>query len=164
MSNPVLSQKLSQAACELVRRRHVREAGGPEPFPADDSSPYLGPVLVFPAMLHFNGAALALELLRRKESTDGWQRAVPAYMGDLAALLQRMGDRSSFEDWLGRLRKGDFADGGDLQSLAAGEVLEQYLLLHHRLAMAAAWLKHYAGLFCPKKETRAAAPARSAPR
>lgn len=164
MSNPVLSQKLSQAACELVRRRHVREAGVLQPFPADDSSPYLGPVLAFPAMLHFNGAAMALEMLRRRESTEGWQRAVPAYMDDLAALLQRMGDRSSFDDWLGRLHRGDFATGATLQALAAGEALEQYLLLHHRLATAAAWLKHYAGLFCPKKEARAAEPVRSAAR
>lgn len=158
MNCPTLAQRLSQTACELVRRRHTGQGGSPAQFPADSDSAYLAAARAFPAMLHFNGAAVALEMLRRR-SGEGWNEAVPAYLADVAALRERMSDSSPLDSWLQTLRhKPQLPAGNALSEIARHSELDDYLMLQHRLALATGWLKHYADLFCPRREKMSGDP------
>ncbi|HJU38967.1 MAG TPA: type III-B CRISPR module-associated protein Cmr5 [Tahibacter sp.] len=149
----VLSQRLAQSAFALVQWRLAPRGEAAAQFPANARSAYLGATRTFPAMLQFNGPAVALEMLGRK---SGGTDAAKALGNDLYALIRRIETRDEpFERW-----RDTFCAAAPskhletLRNFARNADVDAYVLLHHRIALAATWLKHYAELVCPDAEKR----------
>lgn len=122
-----LSQRLNARALLRVEKTLEAIASGDKIEPSD----YRSAARIFPGLLQFNGAAMAVPMLIGKSSLD----ARFLYLDDLANLIEVQGVFvvEGYKDLSERLRD---SQGDD------------YLLWYHQMALAASWLKHAADLLC----------------